>query len=389
MGDLRSMSETLPSLPTGFASLAEVTPSSLAAVGAAGVDNSLNLPAMSNMVLVLIDGLGSANLTQGYGHAPFLRAHRESTDTLRTVFPSTTAAALASLSTGLTPGQHGLTGYRVRDPKTGDVINQLNGWDDAHRHEGWFRGQTIHERGAENGFSGAVIGHARYSDSALTQMIHRGATYIPANKPADRAQAAVTAIRSGDYKGCLVYFSELDEIAHQQGPNSTAWFEKLEEVDAALRQLAEGLPPETGLLITADHGIIDIPHENHVLVCADENMAAEIAAIGGEPRCLQLYLEPTANTSGVLKTWREALEGVATVLGRDDVVAAGLYGEVAEEILPRLGDVFVFAADGYALYDARDESAAGRRMHGQHGGLSETEMLIPLVRAGAARFSVS
>lgn len=379
------MSETLPSLPVGFASLAEITPSSLAAVGATGVENSLGLPQMSNMVLVLIDGLGSANLANGYGHAPFLRAHRDSTDTLRTVFPSTTAAALASLSTGLTPGQHGLTGYRVRDPQTGDVINQLNGWDEAHRHEGWFRGRTIHERGAENGFRGAVVGHARYADSALTQMIHRGATYISANRPAERAEAAISAIRSGEYKGCLLYFSELDEIAHQQGPDSTAWFEKLEEVDAALRLLAEGLSPETGILITADHGVADIPHENHVLVCADDPTAAGVAAIGGEPRCLQLYLQPDAELDEVLAIWRSELAGRATVLTREDVIAADLYGAVSAEVLPRLGDVFVFAADGFALYDARDETGAGRRMHGQHGGLTEQEMLIPLVRVGAAR----
>lgn len=378
------MSATLPTLPDGFASLAEIAPSCLAAIGIEGYENSLGLPPMRMVVNAVVDGLGMHNLERGYGHAPFLRSLRDSTTALRTVFPSTTAAALASLCCGAEPGLHGLTGYRVRDPRTGDVINQLNGWDAAHPHEGWCQLPTVYEQGAAVGYRSAVVGHARFAGSALTQMIHRGAEYHSANKLTERAEAMVKLVNGGEHQGFLIYFSELDEIAHQQGVESSPWFERLEEVDAAVRLLAAGLPHDVGLLVTADHGVVDISHDKHLLVCATEETTEGIDAIGGEPRCLQLYLSAGHRLEDVAMRWQHELGDKARVLTREEVIQAGLYGEISAQVLPRLGDLFVFAADGYALYDARDPKQAGRLMHGQHGGLSPGEMIIPLVRAGAA-----
>ncbi len=48
---------------------------------------------------------------------------------LDSAFPSTTAASLASLGTGLAPGQHGMVGYDVLDPDQDKVVNMLGNWD--------------------------------------------------------------------------------------------------------------------------------------------------------------------------------------------------------------------------------------------------------------------
>ena len=42
---------------------------------------------------------------------------------ITTVAPSTTATALTSITTGLTPGEHGLVGYRI--DVGGEVLNVL------------------------------------------------------------------------------------------------------------------------------------------------------------------------------------------------------------------------------------------------------------------------
>jgi large subunit ribosomal protein L7/L12 len=67
------------------------------------------------------------NLAESLGHAPFLRGHFEQVVRMTTVFPSTTASALASRATGELPGTHGVLGYRIMNPDTGNVINQLSG----------------------------------------------------------------------------------------------------------------------------------------------------------------------------------------------------------------------------------------------------------------------
>ena len=77
----------------------------------------------------MVDGLGRSLLKQRSGHAPYLRSLLDSGRTLTAAFPTTTAASLASLGTGLPPGQHGMVGYDVLDPAQDKVVNMLGNWD--------------------------------------------------------------------------------------------------------------------------------------------------------------------------------------------------------------------------------------------------------------------
>ena len=98
------MSLSLPVDPPRARSLTRVVPEM-----AAALDGSSEwlAPARSAIVWV-IDGLGAHNLAARAGHARFLSESRAKKDAARTVFPSTTAAALTSLLTGAMPGQHGI-----------------------------------------------------------------------------------------------------------------------------------------------------------------------------------------------------------------------------------------------------------------------------------------
>ena len=139
------MSAMLPVPADSAGRLAAVLDSSLASI--AGEPNALSLP-RGPAVVVLADGLGAANIQQRAGHARYLASRLAKRDVIRTVFPSTTAAALASLTTGRMPGEHGLVGYRVLDAAGDRVVNQLNGWDDRMRPESWQRVPTLFETAA-------------------------------------------------------------------------------------------------------------------------------------------------------------------------------------------------------------------------------------------------
>src|SRR3954452_10498452 len=100
----------------GERSLCEVTPSLLAAIGAAGFDNVLGVERVSAACLLVIDGLGW-DLLQAYAdEAPFLARHAIGTEPLTAGFPSTTATSVSSFGTGLTSGQHGIVGYSFAAP---------------------------------------------------------------------------------------------------------------------------------------------------------------------------------------------------------------------------------------------------------------------------------
>src|SRR3712207_4526911 len=78
----------------------------------------------SQVVLLVLDGLGWAQLQERPGLAPTLTAMTGGPAT--TVAPSTTATALTSITIGAPPATHGVVGYRVRAP--GDAVLNVLRW---------------------------------------------------------------------------------------------------------------------------------------------------------------------------------------------------------------------------------------------------------------------
>ena len=115
----------LPATKSGRPSLADVLPSCLAAIF--GEPNSLALPPVDRAVVLLVDGLGVSALRARAGHARTLARALTKASVATAGFPTTTAANLATLTTGEPPGIHGLVGYTVLDPAHDRIVNQLTG----------------------------------------------------------------------------------------------------------------------------------------------------------------------------------------------------------------------------------------------------------------------
>ena len=137
-------------LPVRPTVLAEVLASS-ARPRVPGFANTLKLPAARRVCVVMVDGLGRSLLKQRSGHAPVpARSLQDSGRTLTAAFPTTTAASLASLGTGLPPGQHGMVGYDVLDPAQDKVVNLLGNWDPGVDPRRWQPFPTVFEQAAEH-----------------------------------------------------------------------------------------------------------------------------------------------------------------------------------------------------------------------------------------------
>ncbi|HEX5727915.1 nucleotide pyrophosphatase/phosphodiesterase family protein [Microbacterium sp.] len=372
------MSLSLPADPPRARSLTGVVPQMVAALDGT---SDWFAPARSAIVFV-IDGLGAHNLNARAGHARFLSSAAVKKDAARTVFPSTTASALTSLLTGAGPGEHGILGYRVLVPELGEVVNQLRGWDTDGLDPAWQRAEPLTEKYAADGRPCFIVSKGEYADTGFTSAIMRGAEFVPAEDIAERLQIA--ADLAARHPGAFVYtyVPDLDALGHKRGWQSDEWVNALERVDAATRAFAGALLPGTGAVVTADHGMVDVPRHRHVLLSDDDELVAGVRHIGGEPRMLHLYAEPEAS-KGVLARWRASESGRSWVLSRSEAVDAGLFGPVAAAVLPRIGDVVVAARSGIAYYDDRLEDKGAQRMVGQHGSLTNEERTVPLIRLGA------
>jgi hypothetical protein len=374
------MSLSLPADPPRARSLVRVLPEVIDALSGS---STWFRPARSAIVLV-VDGLGAANLAARGGHARFLAGAGGKKDVARTVFPSTTAAALTSLLTGAAPGEHGILGYRVRVPGAPDTVNQLKGWEtDGLDPHSWQRREPLLAREAAHGRPCFVVSHAKYAGTGFTEAILRGAEFVVAADVADRALLAADLAAS--HPGALVYLyaPDLDSVGHKHGWESDRWTAALEKVDVAVRALSDALDSGTGVVVTADHGMVDVPKHRQVLLQEGDGLLDGVAMIGGEPRMLHLYAEPGA-AEGLLEAWRSAESGRSWVASGDEAVAAGLFGpRVDPTVRDRIGDVVVGARTGIVYYDDRLADKGPQRMVGQHGSLTDEERIVPLLRLGA------
>ncbi len=376
----------LPTRGRDELTLADVLPSCVAALDGQG--NRLGLPSAERAVVLLVDGLGASALRARVGHARAMAAFFTKKATLVSGFPTTTAAALASLTTGARPGQHGIVGYSALVPHLDAVVNQLSGWSDAMPPASWQRLPTVFEGLRDSGIPSNTVGPVKYADSGLTHAILRGAGYVAAGTIAERFAAARRLLDEGGRRLIYVYVPELDQLAHARGWESDRWLATLEVLDSEFGRFAATLGRTEGLLLTADHGVVDVPESAHILFGKVSELVAGVRHVGGDPRCLQLYLEPGASPAdreALAAAWRRSEESRAWIATREKAIAAGWFGPVDPEVEPRLGDVIVAARKLVAYYDGRGGDTTGRSMIGQHGSLTSDETMVPLLRAGAFR----
>ncbi len=368
-----------PGYATG--SLADVLPAVRASVGSVGADgvggSAVVLPSAPRWVVVMLDGLGDELLRRRGGHAPFLRSLLADGRRLDAGFPSTTATSMASFGTGLPPGRHGLLGYEVLVPGEDRLFNELS-WEDGPPPEAWQPEPTVLEALVADGVHVTRVGPAYFDGSGLTRAATRGGRFVAASSLADRVDAAAAAVRAAPRSVVSLYWGDIDKVGHVHGCTSWEWGDELEAVDAELRALAARLPADAGLVVTADHGMVDVARSDRLDLADEPGLREGVRHAGGEPRALHLYTGDGA-ARAVLDRWRDRLgDGVWSGL-RDEVVAAGWFGPVEPRNLARVGDVVVAMRREIAVVDSRRQRPELLALRGLHGSLTRDEVAVPLL----------
>ena len=372
---------SLPSLPRyGESTLADLSCSVLASLGAGAEPNPLQLPPADRACLLIIDGLGWELLRDHQAAAPFLSELAVVGRPLAAGFPATTATSLASLGTGRPPGQHGVFGYQVAVPGEGRLLNALR-WDRRVDPLIWQPGSTIFERAADAGISAFRVAHSSLGRTGLSVATMRGAEVLGADTFGALVGEAAAALRRSDRVLAMVYHGELDATGHVFGSASDAWRYHLGHVDKLAEQLAGTLPPGTALYVTADHGMVDVPPQDRIDADALPALRAGVALLGGEPRARHVYARRGA-AGDVLAAWREILGHRAWVASRDEAIADGWFGPVDPLLAPRIGDVVVAPAGPSAVVATKAEPRESALI-GMHGSLTTADQLVPLLTLSA------
>lgn len=393
VADMKTTTKTSPAAalpaapPYGSKTIAELLPSAAAALGVPGFENPLGLPRANRIAVVMVDGLGKALLKARGGHAPFLRKLMENSQTLSASFPSTTAASLTSLGTGLPPGQHGVVGYDAVDPERRRVVNQLGGWPKDLDPLAWQPHATVFERVAADGVHTATVSLSQFKSSALTQAALRGPEFVPAESPHARVRETCETLAANRRALIYCYFNELDKAGHRFGKDSAQWGHALEELDSVMRTLAARVPAGTLLLLTADHGMVDVPESWRIDYSQYPELVDGVELTAGEPRAVQLHFHPETSVlkrEEVAQAWRGRFGSKAWIVTRQEAIDHGLFGEVADTVRARIGDLLILAAEDVAFLDGRRVNPAAFSMVGQHGSLTRAECEVPLLTLARA-----
>jgi hypothetical protein len=367
----------------GEASLPDVLPGALAALGVPGpdpLDLRTRLAGVRRIAVLLVDGLGLHLLPLAAPVAPtiadVLAGRLGTLLELTSPFPSTTPTSLISFGTGVPPGQHGQLGFFLAIPGTGRILDPLT-WRDEPDPARWQPVPTQFTRAAGYGVRTSVASRPEYEGSGLTVSAYRGARYRGAadlDELAKRVLAGLAEVPALSYG----YHPTLDTMGHVHGVDSPQWRAAAAEVDGLLARLVDGLPRDAALLVTADHGQVDVPPDRRFDLDADPRLGASVEVVAGEPRVRYLHTRAGA-ARDVIDAWRAVLGAAASVLSRDEAIATGWYGPVSAEHAARLGDVVVVCRDRYAVLATKREKPALARLIAFHGSTTPVEMAVPLV----------
>ncbi|MTA08053.1 MAG: PglZ domain-containing protein [Actinobacteria bacterium] len=332
---------------------------------------------MGRELLFLIDGFGFDTLST-YADAMPTMSRMINHGLIQTAFPSTTATSLATLTTGVMPGAHGMLGYTVQVPRSGGRLLNALKWDERVDPENWQPVETLFQRATAAGITVTHVAAKRYENSGFTRAVFRGANYKGANVVTDlvsETKAALQATPSFVY----LYVNDLDTAGHSDGVGSDKWIAAMSMIDQMVSQLMKDVPKGTRIWVTSDHGMINV--DEKIVIGKDNPLMQGVSFVAGEPRARHIYLESDSPAARVetASLWQEYLREKAMVLTREQAIANHLFGaDVSPDAFDRMGEVIAIARGGVVLLDAEREEKEGA-MVGHHGSDSDVESQVGLL----------
>ena len=366
----------------GEASLADVLPSVLSCLHVPGARDSLQLEYVLHdirtVVVLLVDGLGHQLLSVARRSAPTLAALADGAPVLTAGFPTTTPTSLTTLGTGAPPGSHGVVGFFLRVPGTDRILNHIH-WHDDPDPLRWQPLSTQFDLARAAGVTPWVVSRPEFDGSGLTRAAFRGSRYVAAADIDVTAERVIELARSARGRTLIyTYDPQVDSYGHLYGVGSPQWHRAIADVDHLVTILLERLPRGAALVVTADHGQINVPPGSRTDLDADPRLRVGVDVVAGEPRVRYLHTAPGA-LDDVIATWSSVLGDAAVVMPREQAVAEGWFGPISDEHLQRVGDVVVMCTGDHVVLATKTDPAPVATFVGFHGAATPAEMYIPLL----------
>ncbi len=368
------------------------------------ITDNIELSGIKKVVVLLADGLGYRMFKEVYKELDFLGgiAKNGIFSPITSGFPSTTAASITTMNTGLTPQEHALHEWVVYFKEAKAPINTLpftSVYDDSAlkgkiNPRILYKGPTLYHAFKKAKIPAYIILDKQLINSPYNSLFKEGQTSVEYVKNSDLAIRLRKTLESEKKRSYFyTYLSSIDTITHAYGPGTE---ESIAEISAVSASLSTGLgaterqtAKETLVILTADHGHTKLDPKKIVYLNKDKTLG-DFYAEGqngkkipptGSPR--DVFLHITENKlSQAMDHVQEEYGGIAKIMKTSDAIKAGLFGSriPSRKFIERAGNMLMlpYANKGIWYKHTKDSEF---KMLGVHGGLSRDELLIAFAAA--------
>jgi predicted AlkP superfamily pyrophosphatase or phosphodiesterase len=333
-----------------------------------------DLSLKKKLFLVIIDGLGIS----------FLKTQKNSfilknlKATLKTVFPTTTPAALTSLYTGLPPSSHGLIGAYLYHKQSNCIFHSQKNTKVSDNKPIDFdinlAKTNLFQELPIKSYSFYPEIYAK-NKTLYNQMLQKGSEEKPYQDLKDLEEnLKKTNFEKESFS--IIYFDKYDSLSHQFGPFSQESIKHFKLIDNFLKRLSKTLKSDEQILISADHGfiktggkqILDLQDYPDLLECLK-------IPLSGEPRIAYFHIKDNFKEK-FLKIHQNKLNKYFKLIPQKE--ALKLYGAPPyhSQLRERIGDFLGIMQSNYMINDSKFLPLPP--LLGMHGGENLEEYEVPL-----------
>lgn len=345
--------------------------------------SSSKLSKSKNIVLLVIDGLGYEYLVKHKKDTVF---SKYKINKIISVFPATTATAITTFFTGVTPQQHAITGWYMylKELRVISVIlpfvqkdTELP-LDRKIEPKKIFNQKSFFEKIKASSF---IVINKRIANSSYTLTHAKRAKIISYNNGLGECFKQIERIiKSNNCKKYIyAYWHKFDGLCHTYGAKSKQALGHFKKISANLDKFLQSIK-DTTIIITADHGFIDTI-KSKVINLADHPKLKETLtfSVSGEGRFVYCYVRPSKRKD-FENYIKKHFKNICYLYKSKALVKKNYFGlfKPNKKLLDRIGDYVLIMKDNYIIKDL----IKGEKLCfeiGNHGGVSKEEMFVPLI----------
>jgi len=308
---------------------------------------------------ILADGLGYKNLIS------LETSLKENIKKIiNTTFPSSTNVALTTFAMMRNPIDHGILGYYMYDRSKFGLINALN-WNNENKsllgnnhfknqESIWIQLKSLNTH-VSNFQPENLVG------SALSNFLYEKSSTVP-YKTLDNLIEMLSEASFLENRFNFIYYPNVDIAGHIFGVYSAEWELEIKKFEKAVERISQASNKKTTTIISADHGLCNIPLENRHNLSYKNSIQ-----IYGDQR--SVYINGT----------RSEVEKVFSNIPGDLISRSDL-----KHLLKEPGNSYIEAfypdycfllEENHIIYPKHLQA----ELKGYHGGLTEEELKIPII----------